>query len=165
MQRRTFLGLLGLGTGAGVAATLIGCDAGAGTDSSPGTADAGPADGAAGPGDTSSTDACTPVRVLVHDTNAQALYLDGTLGPLTGVIRVADLVAGTALTLDFWHGHGGMQHRFTLTPAVFEQLKRGVKVTVGTTMVDGHAHTLFIDPLDEHYRVTGAPDVSIDLGC
>jgi hypothetical protein len=101
----------------------------------------------------------------MHDTEAQALYLDGSYGPLTGTITVASVVAGTTLTLDFWHGHGGQQHRFTLTPAMFADLKAGKKVTVGTSTVDGHAHTLFIDPKDERYRTPGAPDVQVDLGC
>jgi hypothetical protein len=101
----------------------------------------------------------------MHDTEAQALYLDGSYGPLTGTIRVSDVTAGAAITLDFWHGHGGQQHRFTLTPAMLDDLKAGKKITVGTTMVDNHAHTLFIDPKDERYRTPGAPDVMVDLGC
>jgi hypothetical protein len=31
--------------------------------------------------------------------------------------------------------------------------------------VDGHSHTLFIDPKDEGYRVPGAPDVDVPAGC
>ncbi|MFN0250898.1 MAG: hypothetical protein ACKV2T_28750 [Kofleriaceae bacterium] len=110
-------------------------------------------------------DACVGEVVLMHDTHAQALYLDGTLGPLTGVIRVAMVVASTVVTLDFWHGHGGVSHRFELLPSHFDALKRGERITVGTTTVDGHAHTLFIDPRDETYRVSGAPDVEVSLGC
>jgi hypothetical protein len=111
------------------------------------------------------TDACTGASVLMHDTNAQALYLDGTYGPLTGNIKVSYVIAGTTLTLEFWHGHGGTPHRFTLEPQHFEKLKAGQKVTLGTTTVDNHAHTLFIDPEDESYRVPGAPDVPVQLGC
>lgn len=158
MQRRTFLGVLGWGS------LVISCDTG---DGSPPGSDDGfdPPDAATPPSDGATADACVATQVALHDTNAQALYLDGSLGPLTGVIRVADITAGSTLTTDFWHGHGGTQHRFTLTPEIFEQLKRGEKVTVGTTTVDGHSHTLFIDPRDERYRVTGAPDVLVDLGC
>jgi hypothetical protein len=164
MQRRAALQLLGFGTGVGVVATLINCDAGAGpTSSDPSEPDAATTPGDAAPSTT--PDACTQRYVQMHDTNAQALYLDGSLGPLTGVIRVQYVLAGTAITLDFWHGHGGQQHRFTLTPAHFEQLKAGQRVTLGTTTVDNHAHTLFIDPLDEDYRVRGAPDVPVPLGC
>jgi hypothetical protein len=75
------------------------------------------------------------------------------------------VIAGTTLTLDFWHGHGGVPHRFTLEAQHFERLKAGEKVTLGTTTVDGHAHTLFIDPKDEDYRVAGAPDVAVQLPC
>jgi len=161
MRRREALTVFGLGTGIGVAATLIGCGA-----------DAGPADptevdaaGTGPPTDAAPTDACVAPTVLMHDTNAQALYLDGSLGPLTGVITVSDVIAGAALALDFWHGHGGTPHRFTVDATHFAQLKAGQKVTLGTTTVDGHAHTLFIDPKDETYRVPGAPDVPVSLGC
>lgn len=166
MHRRAFFSFLGLGIGGGVAVTLISCgtdaepaDPDVGIDGSPGLPDAGAPDAGAPP------DACTERFVHLHDTNAQALYLDDTLGPLTGIIRVDDVVAGTALTLDFWHGHGGVRHRFTLEPTHFDALKRGERITVGTTLVDGHAHTLFIDPVDETYRVPGAPDVPVSLGC
>ena len=165
MRRREALGFIGLGTGIGVTALLIGCDADAGP-SDPGVEpDAPPRDGVDAAPTTMPPDACVGATVLMHDTNAQALYLDGSLGPLTGVIKVSDVVAGTQLTLDFWHGHGGTPHRFTLTPQHFEQLEQGHKITLGTTMVDGHAHTLFIDPKDEKYRVPGAPDVPVQLPC
>lgn len=73
-------------------------------------------------------------------------------------------MAGVAITLEFWHGHGGVQHRFTIAPDQFEALKRGERVTITTTTVDSHEHTLFIDPVDEDYRVPGAPDVDVPLG-
>jgi hypothetical protein len=75
------------------------------------------------------------------------------------------VIASSTLTMDFWHGHGGQLHRFTLEPIHFDALKRGERVTVGTTTVEGHAHTLFVDPRDERYRVEGAPDVDVPLGC
>ena len=159
MQRREVLSILGLGTGVGVAALLIGCDAGAGPVETADDPDAAPPDAPR------STDACTAQTVLMHDTYAQALYLDGSFGPLTGVIYVAYVMAGTTQTLDFWHGHGGVLHRFTIEPAHFADLKQGKRVTLGTTMVDGHAHTLFIDPVDERYRVPGAQDTPVSLGC
>jgi hypothetical protein len=159
MRRRDFLAVLGLG--------VIGCDAGTGPGSPPSSGDdpAGVDAGASSAADASTADACARELATMHDTEAQALYLDGSYGPLTGTITVASVVAGTTLTLDFWHGHGGQQHRFTLTPAMFADLKAGNKITVGTSTVDGHAHTLFIDPKDERYRTPGAPDVPIDLGC
>jgi hypothetical protein len=101
----------------------------------------------------------------MHDTYAQALYLDGSKGPLTGTVTVAQVIAGTTITMDFWHGHNGILHRFTLEPMHFAQLKQGQRVTLGTTTVENHAHTLFIDPDDESYRVPGAPDVEVPIGC
>jgi hypothetical protein len=161
MRRRELLWFLG----GNVVAATIGCSAdgddapagdaaiqGGGDDASSATADAG-------------TDACVQKTVTMHDTYAQALYLDGTKGPLTGVIHVAYVIAGTSITFDFWHGHGGVLHRYTLEATHFEKLKQGMRVTLGTTTVDGHAHTLFIDPLDESYRVPGAPDVEVPIGC
>ena len=167
MQRREAIAFLGLGTGIGVAALLIGCDADAGpaspTEPDASGDDPSSPDASTPPGTT--PDACVGPTILMHDTNAQALYLDGSFGPLTGNIKVSYVVAGQTLTLDFWHGHGGTQHRFTLEPQHFAQLKAGQRVTLGTTTVDGHAHTLFIDPKDEHYRVPGAPDVPVQLAC
>jgi hypothetical protein len=158
MRRRDFIWILG----SGIAAIEIGCDDTLIKPSSPGeTPDAAAED----PLDATQTaDACTQAVVRMHDTYAQALYLDNSLGPLTGVVEVDFVLAGASITLEFWHGHGGQQHRFTLEPAHFEALKRGERVTLGTTTVDGHAHTLFVDPRDEDYRVPGAPDVDVPLG-
>jgi len=171
MDRREVLKVFGLGAGVGIAATLIiSCDAATGPDLPPGEGggdgDNTGADASVTPmADGAAADACARAFTTMHDTEAQALYLDGSYGPLTGTIHVSDVVAGTAITLDFWHGHGGQLHRFTLTPAMLDDLKKGKKVTVGTTMVDNHTHTLFIDPKDERYRTPGAPDVMVDLGC
>jgi hypothetical protein len=110
-------------------------------------------------------DACVGPTVQMHDTYAQALYFDGTKGPLTGTITVGHVIAGVTVTFDFWHGHGNMLHRYTLMPTHFDALKRGEKVTLTTTTVDGHEHNLFIDPRDEAYRVSNAPDVNVPLGC
>lgn len=160
MRRREFLWIMG----GGVVACSLGCESTAsppepGGGSEPDASTTLPVDANGG------VDACAQATVTMHDTYAQALYLDGSNGPLTGVIEVAFVLAGSTITLDFWHGHGGVQHRYTLDPAHFEQLKAGQRVTVGTTEVEGHAHTLFIDPLDEDYRVPGAPDVEVPIGC
>jgi len=160
MRRREFIWLLG---GSAVACT-VGC-------ASEGTAPAG--DAAIGGGDQDATaatadagiDGCVQKTVTMHDTYAQALYLDGSNGPLTGIVRVAQVIAAATVTMDFWHGHGGVLHRFTLEPAHFEMLKQGHRITVGTTTVEGHAHTLFVDPHDEGYRVPNAPDVEVPIGC
>lgn len=159
MRRREFLWILGGST----ALCAIGCEPSS-QPSSPGSepdasaADPVPVDANSG------VDVCAEATVLMHDTYAQALYLDGSNGPLTGTITVEYVIAGTAVTLDFWHGHGGVPHRFTVGPEHFAQLIAGERVTLGTTTVEDHAHTLFIDPLDEDYRVPDAPDVPVGLG-
>lgn len=160
MRRREFLLVLG---SIGIAS----CDAPVAKSPPVGDEDdTEPSDAAPLPVDSNGgVDSCAQAVVAMHDTYAQALYLDGTYGPLTGVVEVAYVMAGAAITLEFWHGHGGVQHRFTITPEHFEALKRGERVTITTTTVDGHEHTLFIDPLDEDYRVPGAPDVDVSLGC
>ena len=158
MQRREFLWILG-GTSA---LCVIGCETTTpapppGTEPDAGAVDD-PVDANSG------VDACAEATVLMHDTYAQALYLDGSNGPLTGTITVEYVIAGAAVTLDFWHGHNGVPHRFTVGPDDFAQLVAGQRVTLGTTIVEDHSHTLFIDPLDENYRVPGAPDTPVGLG-
>lgn len=154
--RRDFLWILG---GSVVA---FGCESGERDEPAPEGHDA--ADPAIVDASAPSADACVQATRKLHDTYAQALYLDNSLGPLTGIIEVDFVIAASVRTLDFWHGHGGTQHRFTLEPEHFAALKRGERITIGTSTVDGHAHTLFIDPLDEDYRVPGAPDVDVPLG-
>lgn len=151
--------------GGGAVTCLVGCKSdGDDDDGHVPPADAATGTGAQPPAD-GSIDACIQNLVKMHDTYAQALYLDGSLGPLTGIVTVASVIAGATVTMDFWHGHGGQLHRFTLEPAHFDKLKQGERVTVGTTTVEGHAHTLFVDPRDERYRVEGAPDQDVPLGC
>lgn len=99
--------------------------------------------------------------VTLYDTNAQALYYDGSYGPFTGIVRVSYVLANAPLTLDFWHGHGGHLHRWTLTQAHFAELKRLRRVTLETTEVEGHAHQLFVDPVGLRWRVPGAPPIAV----
>ncbi|HUS27456.1 MAG TPA: hypothetical protein VMZ53_03075 [Kofleriaceae bacterium] len=165
MERRDFLWMFG----SGVVACTLGCERQEGVPGVDASADDAAAttpsaDDASSAG-SQDLDACIQNIIKLHDTYAQALYLDGTNGPLTGVITTAHVIAGSIVTMDFWHGHNGMQHRFTLTPQHFADLKHGKRITVGTTTVDGHAHTLFVDPKDEEYRVAGAPDVDVPIGC
>ncbi len=101
--------------------------------------------------------------VTIYDTYAQALYFDGSLGPKTGTITTAMMVAGEAVTLQFWHGHGGRQHTFQVSGDDFVQLKRLQRVYIETSDVDGHRHRLFIDPKDARWRVPGAPGVQVPL--
>ncbi len=100
--------------------------------------------------------------ITLYDTNAMALYFDGGLGPKTGIIRVAAIIENKPVPFTFWHGHGGRDHQFTVTPEHFAVLKQLKRVTLQTTEVDGHSHKLFIDPVDPRYRVTGAKPVIIN---
>lgn len=133
----------------------------------PDETDAGPAhfpDAAAAGADAAATPPDAPgctMTVTLHDTHAMALYLDGSLGPRTGIIRVAAVAAGTDQPMDFWHGHGGALHRFTVTASHFAALRRRERVMIETTGVDAHRHMLFIDPVDPRWRVEGAPPQTI----
>jgi hypothetical protein len=159
MRRRDFIWIVG----GSVISCAVGCESHGGEGGHVPSADA--ATGGVVPTADAGIDACTQNVVKMHDTHAQALYLDGTLGPLTGIVTTAQVIAGSTTTMEFWHGHGGVPHRFTLEPMHFDALKRGERITLGTTTVEGHAHTLFVDPRDERYRVAGAPDVDVPLGC
>ena len=94
-----------------------------------------------------------PPEQTYPDVEAQALYGDGTYGPRTGMIRGEEIAAGVPVTKEFWHGHGGEQHSFTITAEDFAKLQQGEKVTLTTDVVAGHSHKLFIDPIDPRYRV------------
>jgi hypothetical protein len=102
-------------------------------------------------------------EVTLYDTNAIAMYFDGSMGPKTGVIKVQYIIDNQNVTLNFWHGHGGILHRFTLTPAHYADLKNLKKVTLETTVVEGHKHKLFIDPNNARYRVAGAKPVVVTV--
>ena len=152
--RRAFFATLG---GLWVACTVKEDEPRPGVDS--GSPDAPPAvDGA--PVTPVDAPGCT-ATVTLYDTYAMALYFDGGLGPRTGVIRVADVAAGTDLAMDFWHGHGGQLHRFTVTASHFAALRRRERVMVETTEVDSHRHLLFVDPTDPRWRVEGAAPQTI----
>ena len=99
--------------------------------------------------------------VTLYDTHAQALYMDGTMGPTTGIIRVDYILANLPVELKFWHGHGGRDHFFTLTPEHYAQLKSLERTYLVTTEVDGHTHRLFIDPVNPRWRVQGALPVRV----
>ena len=53
--------------------------------------------------------------------------------------------AGVEKSYDFWHGHSGELHRFTLTVESLQQLKEGKSIEVYTVVVDGHKHAVQID--------------------
>lgn len=166
MRRRRFLRLV-VGSAAVGALGCVG-DTRDGDDRDPGAdaaapPDGGPRDATAAPADAAAI-GCDAQTVLVYDTYAQALYLDGSLGPLTGTITAVAIRDGVSLDMDFWHGHGGVLHRFTVTQGDFAALRRGERVYLDTTIVDDHQHTLFIDPSDPDYRVPDTEPVSATIG-
>ena len=145
MNRRDFLGAIGQATGMLVTVGLVGCGK-------------------------ETTHEKTMHRlfmgagtVTMYDTNAVALYFDGDLGPKTGVIKVDYILANKSIDLQFWHGHGGMYHRFTVTPTHFAELKKLKKIYIETTEVESHSHKLFIDPVDPQWRVKGALPVEVPV--
>lgn len=99
-------------------------------------------------------------RALIYDTYAIALYFDGSQGPKTGIVTTSYLMADVPITLDFWHGHGGKLHQFTLLPEHFRLMKKLKKVTLETTSVDGHKHKLFVDTSDARFRVPGSEPIA-----
>jgi len=102
-------------------------------------------------------------EVVLYDTFMMALYMDGGLGPKTGTFKVDYVLANQPVTLKFWHGHGGKDHYFTLTPEIFAEVKKLKKVYVTTTVVDSHTHKLFIDVSDARWRVPGALPVPVPV--
>jgi hypothetical protein len=99
--------------------------------------------------------------VTLYDTYAVATYYDVGIGPTTGTVTVAMVDANAESNLEFWHGHGGKSHHYTITPAHFQSIRDLKKTWIETTTVDGHAHKLFIDPVDPDWRVPGAKPVRI----
>ncbi len=151
MSRRDFFEVTMTSVGGLVAVSLFGC----GKDNEP----VGPKPMLRG------VDAVVDPRkeVTLYDTHAMALYMDGGLGPKTGIIKVDYIIKNEKVDMKFWHGHGGKDHRFTLLPEHFADLKKLKKVTIVTTPVDGHTHKLFIDPVSAKYRVAGAQPVVVTI--
>lgn len=100
-------------------------------------------------------------RVLLYDVYAMALYMEGDLGPRTGIIKVDYVLKNEPVRLEFWHGHDGMSHFFTVLPEHFAQLRKRKRVYIETTVVAGHTHKLFIDPVQPQWRVEGAKPVEV----
>ena len=95
--------------------------------------------------------------VRMRDMQVTALYFDGTFGPVTGIVRVSDIIAARESTQRHWDGHG---HMFTVTTEHHAQLKRGEKVRIKTTIAEQHDHIVLIDPARP---VPGAVEVDVPL--
>jgi hypothetical protein len=55
------------------------------------------------------------------------------------------IAAGQEISYDFWHGHSGELHRFTLTVDDLQTLKDEKSIEVFTAIVDGHKHAVKVD--------------------
>ncbi len=99
--------------------------------------------------------------VILYDTYAMALYMDGSLGPKTGILKVDYILENKALKFKFWHGHGGKDHEFVLLQEHYAELKKLKRIYLETTIVDGHKHKLFIDPVEAKWRVPGALPIKV----
>src|SRR5688500_20119118 len=71
-------------------------------------------------------------EVILYDCYAMALYMDGGLGPKTGIIKVEYLLKNETGTMEFWHGHGGKNHKYVLAPEPFAPVKRRKQPSVTT---------------------------------
>lgn len=99
--------------------------------------------------------------VFLYDTFAMALYMDGSLGPKTGIIKVDYILENKPVVLPFWHGHGGKVHEFELNPEHYQDLILQQTVILTTSKVEHHAHKLFIDPINPKWRVPGAQPIKV----
>lgn len=63
-------------------------------------------------------------------------------------IEAADIAACQDKVYEFWHGHGQITHRFTVTAEDFSKIARGETIEVFTDLVEGHRHAVRLDPND-----------------
>ena len=82
---------------------------------------------------------------MVQDFHAYNIYFDGTRGPKTGIIKATKMQLGKTVDLEFWHGHGGKNHRFVVTQKEYQQIIRGKVVDIQTDSVQNHTHTVRLD--------------------
>lgn len=67
----------------------------------------------------------------------------GLLGK-NGILKATMIRDSKEVTLPYVQDGDG--HKFTISSADFEQLKKGVKVAIDTTEANGHTHKVVIDP-------------------
>jgi len=153
LTRREFSRDLARGIGGGVGLLALSSLAACGVDSS--LENSARVSGAGG------LDVHADEFVTLYDTYAMATYFDGSLGPRTGIVTVDMIIAGVDVDMDFWHGHGGNQHRFRVTTADLRKMNCLQKVFIETTVVDSHTHKLFVDFSDPRWRVANAQPVRV----
>ena len=105
----------------------------------------------------------TGETVSMYEFYAMAYFKDGSLGPRAGAMDYKVLSSPKTITMDFWHGHNGVMHTYTLTLEHLAKIKAGEKIELETSIVDGHSHKLFIDSSDERWRVENATLKKIPL--
>jgi hypothetical protein len=66
---------------------------------------------------------------------------DGTIYKMPCVMP-QELGEGEVLEFDFWHGHGGMTHSFTINGEQFFTLQEVGEVEIYTDVIQGHRHAL-----------------------
>lgn len=73
---------------------------------------------------------------------------DPSDGTETGTLTAAQIQTGQEITLQYWHEHGGIYHKFTVTADQLASLKAGKPTvfTIPTTVVEDHYHFTIIDP-------------------
>jgi hypothetical protein len=158
------------GSGAGGSGGSGGSDGSGGSGGSGGTGGSGGSGGTGGSGGRMQVDAGMPDAAdcgtaTWYDLYAMALYMDGSLGPQTGTITAQFMTADQETTFDFWHGHNGVMHRWTVTRDHIRQLLAGQRVMITTTIVEDHNHDLFIDPADPQWRLPGAQPELVPIPC
>lgn len=97
---------------------------------------------------------------VYYDSYAMALYMDGGLGPKTGIIRAQQLIELEDFEMEFWHGHGGTNHRYVVTAENLSEMK-DKKVILETDVVASHSHKLFVDFSDERWRVPNSKPIMV----
>lgn len=66
---------------------------------------------------------------------------DGTYSGMPTILR-KDIDAAIDKDYNFWHGHSGKLHKFTITHDQFLALQRAETIEPYTSVVDGHRHSL-----------------------
>lgn len=78
------------------------------------------------------------------DGKRSASRNDGTALKMPCITKEV-IAAGQEVSYDFWHGHSGELHRFTLTVEDLQALKEEKSIEVFTAIVDGHKHAVKVD--------------------
>ena len=93
----------------------------------------------------SSSDLSPMYSITVYDIlmEGHSNLGSGKLGP-NGTLPATTIAAGVAVTLNYIQDPHG--HKFSITAADFEKLRKGERVAIDTTMAQGHNHKVVIDP-------------------